>query len=175
MGLSRCVRGLPIHEAGRRKVRQWSALAIAFGDVQSGHGLAEVDPFRVCIPAPPRHTPAAEQIVTINTPAGNIFGTMAQPVGAKPRLLALLLHSHTGSRNEIRLAKGEGVFTRTARDFAERSIATFRIDFIGSWESDGGWADTTFSTQTRDAVWAAAALRNDFGFEDIPLGILGYS
>ncbi len=156
-------------------MRCWLGLAVALGVVLSGHSLAEADPFQACVEAPPRHTPAVERIVAINTPDGNIAGTLAQPVGIKPQLIALLLHGYTGSRNEIRVAKGEGMFARTARAFAERGIATLRIDFIGSWASDGEWADTTFSTQARDAVRAAAALRDDFGFENIPVGVLGYS
>lgn len=149
--------------------------AIAFCVLVLGYDPVSADPFEVCIPVPARHNPAPEQIVTITTADGSIVGTLAQPADAEPQALVLLLHGYTGSRNEIRVAKGEGMYTRTARSFAERGIATLRIDFIGSWASDGDWADTTFSTQARDATRAASAMRNDFGFGDAPLAVLGYS
>ena len=150
-------------------------LAFGVSALVAGHVPASADPFDVCLPAPPRHTPAMERDVAIETPDGKIAGTLARPADAEPRALVVLLHGYTGSRNEIRVAKGEGMFARTARAFAERGIATLRIDFIGSWASDGEWADTTFSTQARDAVRAAVAMRDDFGFKAVPLGVLGYS
>ncbi|MEM8792137.1 MAG: alpha/beta fold hydrolase [Pseudomonadota bacterium] len=136
---------------------------------------ARSDPFEACHPAPVRHSAAEEQEIAIETPDGRILGTLAKPSEAPPRALALLLHGYTGSRNEIRVARGEGMFTRTARAFAERGIATLRIDFIGSGRSDGEWADTRFSGQARDAARASQALRDRFSAPSIPLGVLGYS
>lgn len=131
--------------------------------------------FDACLPAPIQDNAAEERSVSIETPAGRISGTLAAPADEAPRALALLLHGYTGSRNEIPVAGGEGMFARTARAFAERGIATLRIDFIGSGRSDGEWADTVFSGQARDATRAAHALRERFDAPNVPLGVLGYS
>lgn len=138
-------------------------------------GSAQSNAFDACLPAPARLTAAAERTVAIETPDGRILGTLAAPADGMPAALALLLHGYTGSRNEIPVAGGEGMFARTARLFAERGIATLRIDFIGSGKSDGVWADTRFSGQARDAIQAAAALQERFRASDLPLGVLGYS
>ncbi|MGF1551284.1 MAG: alpha/beta hydrolase family protein [Paracoccaceae bacterium] len=150
----------------------WVAVATALL-VATGPARGEA-PDR-CPPAPARHAPADERVVSLDTPDGRIAGTLAAPAGAAPEALALLLHGYTGSRDEIPVAGGEGMFARTARAFAERGIATLRIDLLGSGESDGAWADTRFSGQARDALRAAAALRAEHGGRDLPLGVLGYS
>ncbi len=146
-------------------------LALIFFAVAPAHS----DPFEICLPAPVRHEAAEERPMTVETPDGRISGTLAAPAEGSPRALALLLHGYTGSRNEIPVARGEGMFARTARAFAERGIATLRIDFIGSGRSDGKWADTRFSSQARDATRAATALRERFDGLDASLGVLGYS
>ncbi|XWN30071.1 MAG: alpha/beta fold hydrolase [Devosia sp.] len=128
-----------------------------------------------CQSAPPLHLPAAERTVTIDTPDGQIAGTLAAPADETPDALVLMLHGYTGARNEIPVAGGEGMFARAARAFAERGIASLRIDFIGSGQSDGSWADTRFSGQARDANRAAVWLQSEYGSHGRPLGVLGYS
>ncbi len=128
-----------------------------------------------CPPAPVTHRAAEERGVTIATPDGRMAGTLSEPEGGPPRALALLLHGYTGARNEIPVAGGEGMFARTARAFAERGIATLRIDFLGSGASDGAWADTRFSHQARDAVRAADWLRAEASAPGLALAGLGYS
>ncbi|MEO0819944.1 MAG: alpha/beta fold hydrolase [Pseudomonadota bacterium] len=118
---------------------------------------------------------AAERVVEIDTPGGRIAATLAVPARVAPRALALMFHGYTGSRNEIPVAGGEGMFARAARAFAERGIAVLRIDFIGSGKSDGAWADTRFSGQARDAILAAQWLKAEHAGQDLPLGVLGYS
>lgn len=138
-------------------------------------GPARSAAFDQCLPAPVIGNAAEEQPVTIETPDGRISGTLAGPADTKPGALVLLLHGYTGSRNEIPVARGEGMFARTARAFAERGIASLRIDFIGSGRSDGTWADTRFSGQARDATRAAKTLRERFPGLHLSLGVLGYS
>ncbi|MEM7059557.1 MAG: alpha/beta fold hydrolase [Pseudomonadota bacterium] len=121
-----------------------------------------------CSPAPALHAPAEERPFSIETPDGVIEGTLAAP-DAAPKALAVMLHGYTGARNEQR-----GMFRRAAHAFAERGIATLRIDFIGSGRSDGAWADTTFSSQARDAVRAATALRDEYK-DRLPVSVLGFS
>ncbi|MEM9224337.1 MAG: alpha/beta fold hydrolase [Pseudomonadota bacterium] len=133
------------------------------------------DELDACGNAPATHTAAPERILRIDTDDGLIAATLATPAGKAPDALALMLHEYTGARNEIPVAGGEGMFARTARAFAERGIASLRIDFIGSGQSDGSWADTRFSGQARDAMRAARWLKAEFADGDVALGVLGYS
>lgn len=125
--------------------------------------------FDTCRPVTAKPGSFDERIFSIETPSGRIEGTIAAPADAVPKVLTLMLHGYTGARNE-----NGGMFRRAARGFAERGIATLRIDFIGSGRSDGAWADTRFSTQARDAVRAAAAFRNEYDGK-LPVSVLGYS
>jgi uncharacterized protein len=138
-------------------------------------GAAQSAPIDECQPAVARYSPSDEREIEIETPDGVIRGILAAPEGAPPRAMAITLHGYTGSRNEIPVAGGEGMFARTARSFAAQGIATLRIDFIGSGVSDGNWAETRFSTQARDAVRAAQALQEEYIDQDLALGVLGYS
>ena len=151
------------------------AASMALGILVSASTAWGTEPFDACLPAPERYSSVEETEFGIETPDGRISGTLTTPPDTPPEALALLLHGYTGSRNEIPVARGEGMFTRTARAFAKRGIATLRIDFIGSGRSDGEWADTRFSGQARDASRAARALRQRFSDLDLPLGVLGYS
>ena len=128
-----------------------------------------------CGPTGPGYAVADERVVDIITPAGRIEGTLAGPADGPPRARIVMLHGYTGSRNEIPVAKGEGMFARAARVFAERGIVSLRIDFIGSGRSDGDWADTRFSTQARDAIAATKWLTEMTGTSSAPLGVFGYS
>jgi hypothetical protein len=108
-------------------------------------------------PAPTVTTAQADRILRIDTPAGRLAATLTQPE-APPQAAVLMLHGYTGSRDEFRSASGEGTFTRAARLMAERGIASLRIDFRGSGDSDGAWADTTPGGQAQDAAAALSAL-----------------
>lgn len=138
-------------------------------------GAAEGAGLDACPPAPARHAAAPERTLRIETPDGRIAATLAGPEGVAPAALALMLHGYTGARDEFPAHGGEGMFARAARAFAERGVASLRIDFIGSGESDGAWADTTFETQARDALRARDYLAATVGREGAPLGLLGFS
>lgn len=158
----------------RRRVLFWSG-AVALLMIQMSALVALADWRDVCGPLPDRLHLAPERALTIDTAAGKIAGTLTSPSNQTPTSLVLMLHGYTGARNEIPVADGEGMFVRTARSFAARGIASLRIDFIGSGESDGEWADTRFSGQARDVVSAAEHLRTTYAGLDIPLSVLGYS
>ncbi|MGF1658020.1 MAG: alpha/beta hydrolase family protein [Rubrimonas sp.] len=128
-----------------------------------------------CPPAPVVGAAGPERAIFIRTPQGRIAGALAGPRDSRPVAAVLLLHGYTGARDEIPVAGGEGMFARTARAFAERGVATLRIDFLGSGESDGDWADTTFEGQARDVGHALESLAAEFGPAGARLGALGYS
>lgn len=165
-------KGLPVHLRRCHAPSLIAALSAA-----SPHGAnAETSGLPACEEAMVLDAAAPERDVRIETPDGTIVGTLAGPSKNPPLARALLLHGYTGARDEIPVAGGEGMFARTARALAERGIATLRIDFLGSGESDGVWADTTFEGQARDALRALAALTEEPAVGDaIPTGVLGYS
>ncbi len=120
-------------------------------------------------------TLAAEEIVTFDMVGEKIVGTLETPEG-DPAPVVLMLHGFTGSRDELPIKDtDEGVFSRTARLLAEAGIASLRIDFRGSGESDGVWEDTTFSDQIADAVIAIDWLQSNPSVDGANISILGWS
>ena len=88
-----------------------------------------------------------ETLLNTSVAGQRLQGTLCLPQGG-PAPCILMLHGFTGSRDEQVIAgAGEGVFSRTARRWAGRGMASLRIDFRGSsflgGGSDGDFADTT--------------------------------
>ena len=97
----------------------------------------------------------SESDIGFSNEGQSIVGTLAVPEGEGPFPVALLLHGFTGTRHELPvLGTDDTMFSRAARWLGERGVASLRIDFRGSGESDGAWEDTTFSGQISDAVAA---------------------
>jgi len=130
------------------------------------------------VPAVARNAPAGgvdETVITFENEGCTIVGTLAMPTGVKSAVpAALLFHGFTGTRDELPIiGTDETMYIRTARVFAEHGIASLRIDFCGSGESDGTYDETTFSGQTSDALAAVAWLDNQPRIGHI--GIVGLS
>ncbi len=118
---------------------------------------------------------ATESEIAFAVNGQQVRGTLEVPDGP-PAPTVLLLHGFTGSRNELEIAgTNEGVLERTARLLAENGYASLRIDFRGSGDSDGEWADTTFSGQIEDAVAAIDWLRTQPSVDGQRLAVLGWS
>ena len=118
---------------------------------------------------------ADEAIVTIPSPLGDIIGTLNTPAG-DPAPVVLLLHGFTGVRDELAVANTtEGVFSRTARLLADAGYASLRIDFRGSGDSPGDFADTTFEGQVADGLAAMAWATADARVKGADLAIIGWS
>jgi hypothetical protein len=116
-----------------------------------------------------------EQVVTIDTPLGPVIGTLETPAG-DPAPVVLLFHGFTGQRDELPVAgTDEGVFARTARLLAEQGIASLRIDFRGSGESPGDFADTTFEGQVADGLAALAWVAANPAVDGDRLAVIGWS
>ncbi|MGL4237702.1 alpha/beta hydrolase family protein [Tabrizicola sp.] len=117
----------------------------------------------------------SEETVTIDTPLGPVIGTLETPAG-DPAPVVLLLHGFTGSRDELPVTgTDEGVFSRTARLLAEQGIASLRIDFRGSGESPGTFAETTYEGQVADALATLDWLEANPAVDGQRLAVLGWS
>ncbi len=117
----------------------------------------------------------SEETVTIDTPLGPVIGTLETPAG-DPAPVVLLFHGFSGSRDELPVATtDEGVFSRTARLLAEQGIASLRIDFRGSGESPGAFADTTFEGQVADGLAALDWLETNTAVDGQRLAVIGWS
>lgn len=98
---------------------------------------------------------AAEKVVEFPVDGQRVIGTLNIPDGVEKPPVVLLLHGFTGSRNELEIpAVKEGIFARAARMWAEKGFASLRIDFRGSGESEGDFADTTLDGQIADGLAA---------------------
>ena len=113
--------------------------------------------------------------VTIVSQGQNMIGTLTLPDG-DPAAVVLLFHGFTGSRDELAIPGTEdGVFSRTARLLADAGYASLRVDFIGSGDSDGDFADTTFEGQVADGLAAVDFAQADDRVDGDNLMIIGWS
>lgn len=118
---------------------------------------------------------AGEEVITFDSQGGKVVGTLSLPEGG-PAPVVLLFHGFTGTRNELPIATTEeGVFSRTARLLAAEGYASLRIDFRGSGESEGSFADTTFEGQIADGLKAVEVMATDPRVKGSDLAIIGWS
>jgi fermentation-respiration switch protein FrsA (DUF1100 family) len=118
----------------------------------------------------------AETIVHFENEGLQLIGTLAMPTTDAPVPLVLLFHGFKGERDELPVVNTEeAMYSRTARIFAERGIATLRIEFRGSGESEGLWEDTTFTSQISDAVAALDFVGTLEGVAVEHIGVIGLS
>ena len=117
-----------------------------------------------------------ETIIHFENEGLQLIGTLAMPASDAPVPLVLLFHGFKGERDELPVMNTEeGMFSRTARIFAERGVATLRIEFRGSGESEGKWEDTTFTGQISDAVAALDFVETLEGVDASRIGVIGLS
>lgn len=104
-----------------------------------------------------------------------VIGTLCLPSGG-PAPVVLMLHGFTGSRDEMLVTgTGEGVFSRSARRMAQQGLASLRIDFRGSGQSAGDFADTTYEGQIADALMALQVLQAEPRVQGDRIAVLGWS
>jgi alpha/beta superfamily hydrolase len=83
----------------------------------------------------------------------------------QPRAYALFAHCFT-------CTKDYKAITRVGRVLARRGFAVLRFDFTGLGESEGDFADTTFTTNLEDLAAAAEFLRAEY---EAPQLLVGHS
>ena len=106
----------------------------------------------------------------------SLVGILNLPDGIASPPVVLMLHGFTGQKDEFAIADSEeGLFAYTARRLSENGLASLRIDFYGSGESDGQWEKTTLTGQIGDAVLAFDYLQALPSVKGTRIGILGYS
>jgi uncharacterized protein len=120
-----------------------------------------------------------ERTVTFQNEGMNMVCSLVVPLdtGSKPAI-AIFLNGFAGDRKEL-LVTGtdEYIWERLSRIMAEQGVATLRIDYRGSGDSDGTFEMTTFETQISDAIAAveyiSKYLREKVDWKNI--GLLGFS
>ena len=100
-----------------------------------------------------------------NEDGHTLSGRLEMPVDGNPVGYALFAHCFTCS-------KDYKAITYVSRTLAERGIAVLRFDFTGLGESEGDFADTTFSSNVDDLVAAARFLEEDY---EAPKLLVGHS
>lgn len=92
-----------------------------------------------------------------------LAAVLDQPDKATPVAWALFAHCFTCSKNYK-------APTHVSRSLAHEGIATLRFDFTGLGDSQGEFADTTFSSNVDDLVAAAEYMARDLGAPTILIG-----
>ncbi|MQB40860.1 alpha/beta fold hydrolase [Rhizobium sp. ICMP 5592] len=119
---------------------------------------------------------AAETKVSFSVDGQKVIGTLSTIDDNPKAPVVVMFHGFGGSRDELAIKDTkDGVFSHSARLLAESGYASLRIDFRGSGESDGKWADTTFSGQIKDGIAAVDWLKASDKVDGSRISILGWS
>lgn len=106
-----------------------------------------------------------EKIIFKSATGESLSGRLDTPDDIEPRSYILFAHCFTGSK-DVLAAK------RIARSLWLRGFAVFRFDFTGLGDSEGDFANTTFSSNVDDLVAAADYLREH---KKAPTVLIGHS
>jgi putative redox protein len=102
--------------------------------------------------------------VTFTNAEGMLLaGRLDLPVDGKPRAFALFAHCFTCTKNLKAI-------NHINRALTQQGIAVLRFDFTGLGESEGDFADTTFSSNVADLIKAAEFLAEAYEAPSILIG-----
>ena len=118
-----------------------------------------------------------QRVVSFSVEGLKIVGTLELPEAVKNAPVVLLLHGFTGKRDELAIpsANNQGIFARAADAWAKAGFASLRIDFRGSGDSEGSYADTTISDEIKEALAATDFLQNEKDVDASRLYVVGWS
>ncbi|QWV93692.1 bifunctional alpha/beta hydrolase/OsmC family protein [Geomonas oryzisoli] len=106
-----------------------------------------------------------KRVTFINDNGYRLAARLELPDDERPVAYAIFAHCFTCSKN-IKAA------VNITRAMSSRRIAVLRFDFTGLGESEGEFADTTFSSQVSDLVAAARFLEREY---EAPRLLVGHS
>lgn len=117
-----------------------------------------------------------EEVVRFEVEGKTVVGTLTLPETTGPAPVVLMLFGFLGHRGEWPIAgTEEGPYARAARLWADHGIASLRIDYRGSGESGGGFAEATVSSEAADGLGAIQFLKADPRLDGERLAVLGWS
>ncbi|MCE7994977.1 MAG: OsmC family protein [Roseivirga sp.] len=95
----------------------------------------------------------------------SLSARLEHPVDKQPLAYAIFAHCFTCTKNLLAV-------TNISRALTARGIAVLRFDFTGLGESEGDFADTNFSSNVEDLLYAAQHLAEHY---EAPKIIIGHS
>lgn len=104
----------------------------------------------------------SQRVTFTGTGGEELAGRLDLPAGP-PRAVALFAHCFTCGKDVV-------AASRIARALTDLEIAVFRFDFTGLGESDGEFANATFSSNVADLVRAADHLRRTLAAPGLLVG-----
>jgi dipeptidyl aminopeptidase/acylaminoacyl peptidase len=111
------------------------------------------------------------ECITLENQGQKIFGMLHLPLQSAPRAPAVLMcHGFAGNK----LGRYR-IYVLLAQALAQVGIATLRIDFRGSGESEGDFSDMTIEGEVSDTLKGLEFLRNHSKIEASRIGLLGNS
>jgi pimeloyl-ACP methyl ester carboxylesterase len=150
----------------------------AAGDAGNYYKGADVESIYESIRHASPEYEGTESIVTFENEGMTLVCTLTVPNTGKKAPIVITLNGFLGARDEEPIpGTNETVFGRTSSVLAGHGIASLRIDFRGSGDSDGDYTMTTFSTQVSDVLAAIEFIRNSLNdqVDKKRIGIIGFS
>ena len=169
-----------------RRVLRWGSVAIAATLIAACAAgtvprppvdvTTPPNPVAVTDPAPPIQADSAsvQSETDVWVPAGDhrVSGTLALPAlqPGQQAPAVLLLHGDLSNRNE-----SDDLFGRLAAALSDRGIASLRIDFAGSGDSEEPDLSLDYPNMVADATASVAYLAQDASIDPQQLAVLGLS
>ncbi len=104
-----------------------------------------------------------EKLTFVGSLGASLAARLELPVQGEPLAYALFAHCFTCTKDVFAAA-------RIARALADRGIAVLRFDFTGLGASEGDFANTNFTSNVEDLVYAADHLRAHYQAPRILIG-----
>ncbi|NGX62143.1 MAG: Multifunctional-autoprocessing repeats-in-toxin [Chlamydiae bacterium] len=108
--------------------------------------------------------------VTFENGGEKIFGVLHRPIDNVLAPVVLIFHGFASSK-----LGSNRCYVTLAEAFAKEGIASLRIDFRGSGDSEGSLAELSFEDLVSDATASVSFLENLEGIDTSRLGIFGAS
>jgi len=112
-----------------------------------------------------------EKPITFKSARKQIVGMLHMPSRRRGRVPAVVFfHGFTGNKSE-----SHRMFVKLARGLAKCGVASLRVDFFGSGDSEGEFSQMTVSTEVADARAALRFIRRQPGIDPKRVGVVGMS